>query len=53
MVANLKAYFEEEKSNIDKEKYKRKKRFEKVSEAYNELKKADKKISIMDHQKIF
>ncbi|CAI2387586.1 unnamed protein product [Moneuplotes crassus] len=53
LIAELRSKFEEEKSNIDKEKYKRKKRFDKIQEIYTDMKRADKKIHSMDYQKVF
>jgi len=51
LISELKEHCELEKTNIEKEKYKRKKRLDRLFEVYIDLKKADKTHD-MDYQKV-
>lgn len=53
LISDLKHMYEKEKSNVEREKYKRKKHLDEINEVYSELKKADKKIFNLDNEKVF
>jgi hypothetical protein len=53
LISEIKLMYQNEKDNIQKEKYKRKKHLDEVCEIYSELKKADKRVFSMDYEKVF